>query len=109
MLLKKERMLLYHCMPQPLTMWITIKCGKFHMLFTASDITSITHHVFKLDLEKADRPEIKLPTFDGSLKKQESSRKTSTSASLISAKPLTVWITISSVQSLSHVQLFATP
>jgi len=36
--------------------------------------------MFKLDLEKAEEPEIKLPTSAGSLKKQESSRKTSTSA-----------------------------
>ena len=38
-------------------------------------------------------PEIKLPTSFGSSKKQESSRKTSTSALLIMSKPLTVWIT----------------
>ena len=31
--------------------------------------------MFKLDLEKAEEPEIKLPTFAGSLKKQENSRK----------------------------------
>ena len=37
---------------------------------------------------------IKLPTSDGSLKKQESSRKTSISALLTMPKPLTVWITI---------------
>ena len=49
--------------------------------------------MFKLDLEKAEEPEIKLPTSFGSLKKQESSRKTSTSASLTMPKPLTVWIT----------------
>ena len=49
--------------------------------------------MFKLDLEKAEEPEIKLPTFAGSSKKQESSRKTSTSASLTMPKPLTVWIT----------------
>ena len=36
----------------------------------------------KLDIEKAEEPEIKLPTSVGSLKKQENSRKTSTSASL---------------------------
>ena len=48
--------------------------------------------MFKLDLEKAEEPEIKLPTSTGSLKKQESSRKTSTSALLITQKPLTVWI-----------------
>ena len=38
-------------------------------------------------------PEIKLPTSDGSWKKQESSRKTSISALLTMPKPLTVWIT----------------
>ena len=50
--------------------------------------------MFKLDLEKAEEPEIKLPTFAGSWKKQESSRKTSISASLTMPKPLTMWITI---------------
>ena len=44
-------------------------------------------------LEKAEEPEIKLPTSAGSWKKQESSRKTSISALLILPKPLTVWIT----------------
>ena len=48
--------------------------------------------MFKLDLEKAEEPEIKLPTSAGSLKRQESSRKTSTSALLTTPKPLTVWI-----------------
>ena len=48
--------------------------------------------MFKLDLEKAEDPEIKLPTSVGSLKKQESSRKISTSA-LTTPKSLTVWIT----------------
>ena len=47
----------------------------------------------KAGFKKAEEPEIKLPTFDGSLKKQESFRKTSTSALLTMAKPLTVWIT----------------
>ena len=47
----------------------------------------------ELDLEKAEEPEIKLPKSIGSLKKQESSRKTST-ALLTTSKPLTVWITI---------------
>ena len=50
--------------------------------------------MFKLDLEKAEEPEIKLPTSAGSSKKQESSRKTCISALLIVPKPLTVWITI---------------
>ena len=49
--------------------------------------------MFKLDLEKAEGPEIKLPASVGSLKKQESSRKTSISALLTMPKPLTVWIT----------------
>ena len=44
----------------------------------------------KLDLEKAEEPEIKLPTSSRSLKKQENSRKTSTSASLTMLKPLNV-------------------
>ena len=50
--------------------------------------------LFKLDLEKAKEPEIKLPTCVGSSKKHESSRQTSTSALLTMPKPLTVWITI---------------
>ena len=45
---------------------------------------------FKLDLEKVDKPEIKLLTSVGSLKKQESSRKTPTSALLTVLKPLTM-------------------
>src|SRR5574340_883966 len=49
--------------------------------------------MFKLVLEKAEEPEIKLPTFAGSLKKQESSRKISISALLTMPKSLTVWIT----------------
>ena len=50
--------------------------------------------MFKLDLEKAEKAEIKLPTPIGLSKKQESSRKTFTSALLTMPKPLTVWITI---------------
>ena len=49
--------------------------------------------MFKLDLEKSEEPEIKLPTSTGSSKKQESSRKAFTSALLTMPKPLTVWIT----------------
>ena len=56
----------------------------------------------KLDLGKAEEPEVKLPTSAGSSKKQErkkrkkqeSSRKTPTSALLTMPKPLTMWITI---------------
>ena len=50
--------------------------------------------MFNLVLEKAEEPEIKLPTSDGSWKKQENSRKTSIFALLTMPKPLTVWITI---------------
>ena len=49
--------------------------------------------MFKLVLEKAEEPEIKLPKSAGSWKKQESSRKTPISAFLTIPKPLTVWIT----------------
>ena len=49
--------------------------------------------MFKLVLEKAEEPEIELPVSAGSSKKQESSRKTSTSTLLTIPKPLTVWIT----------------
>jgi len=49
--------------------------------------------MFKLDLQRAEEPEIKLPTSVGSLKNQESSRKISISALLTTPKPLTVWIT----------------
>ena len=50
--------------------------------------------MFKLVLEKAEEPDIKLSTSIRSLKKHKSSRKTSTSALLTIPKPLTVWITI---------------
>ena len=45
--------------------------------------------MFKLDLEEAEEPEIKLPTSVGSSKKQETSRKTSASVLLTTPKPLT--------------------
>ena len=51
---------------------------------------AVNFQMFKLDLEKAEEPEIKLPTSAGSWKKEESSRKTSTSALLTMPKSLTV-------------------
>ena len=54
---------------------------------------NLNFQMFKLDLEKAEEPEIKLPASVGSSKKQVSSRKTSTSALLTMPKPFTVWIT----------------
>ena len=53
----------------------------------------LNFQMFKLVLEKAEEPEIKLPTSTGSSKKQESSRKTSISALLTMPTPLSVWIT----------------
>ena len=65
------------------------KCSKFSKWGFNSTWT-MNFQMFKLDLEKAEEPEIKLPTSTGSLKKQESSRKRSTSALLTMPKPLTV-------------------
>ena len=68
-------------------------CTKF---FKAgfSNTWTVNFQMFKVNLEKAEEPEIKLPTSAGSSKKQESSIKTSISALLTMPKPLTVWITI---------------
>ena len=54
-------------------------------------INSLTLHLKQL--EKEEEPEIILSISVGSDKKQENSKKTSTSASLTTLKPLTVWIT----------------
>ena len=67
-------------------------CSKFSKPGFSSTWT-VNFQMFKLDLEKAEEPEIKLPTSVGSSKKQESSRKTSIYALLTMSKPLTVWIT----------------
>ena len=58
---------------------------------------TVNFHIFKMDLENAREPEIKLPTFAGSLKKKrvpEKKQNTSISALLTMKMPLTVWITI---------------
>ena len=52
--------------------------------------------MFNLVLEKAEEPQIKLPTSSGSSNKQETSRKTSISVLLARPKPLTMWITTNS-------------
>ena len=54
----------------------------------------VNFQMFKLVLEKAEEPEIILPTSVGSWKKEKSSRKISISGLLTIPKPLTVWITI---------------
>ena len=62
---------------------------------------------FKMVLEKAEEPKIKLPTSSGSWKKQESSRKTSISALFNMPKPLTVWITINlNVLTASEITMY---
>ena len=69
------------------------KCSKFSKP-GFSNTRTVNSLMFKLVLEKAEEPEIKLPTSAGSWKKQENFSKTSISALLTMPKPLTVWITI---------------
>ena len=69
------------------------ECSKFSKP-GFSNVWTVNFQMFKLVLEKAEEPEIKLPTPARSWKKQESSRKTSISVLLTMPKPLTVWITI---------------
>ena len=81
----------------------TTQLNSSHMLIKSSskfdkpgfsNTWTVNFQMFKLDLEKAEEPDIKLPTSAGSSKKQESSRKTSISELLTMPKPLTVWITV---------------
>ena len=53
----------------------------------------------KMDCKKKEEAEIKLPTFAGSQRKLQNSKKSSTSVSLTTPKPLTVWIIINTVES----------
>ena len=69
------------------------QCSKF-LKPGFSNTWTETFQMFKLVLEKEEEPEIKLPIFAGSSKKQESCRKTSISALLTMPKPSAVWITI---------------
>ena len=86
----------------PKNVQITIQLHSFHMparfcsksfKLGFSGTWTKNFQMYKLDLEKAEEPEIKLPTSEGLQKKQGSFRKTSTSASLTILKHLTVWIT----------------
>ena len=79
----------------------TAQLHSFHMLVKYcskffkpgfSHMWTSNFQMFKLVSEKAEEPEIKLPTSTGSSKKQESSTETSISALLTMPKPLTVWI-----------------
>ena len=84
------------------------KCSNYHTIALISHASKVMLKILQaklqqylnlelqdiqLGLEKAEEPEIKLPTFFGSWKKQENSRKISTSTSLTTLKPFTVWIT----------------
>ena len=76
-------------------------CSKsFKLVFSSTRIKNFQMH--KLGFEKAEEPEIKLPTFVGSCRKQRNSKNTSISASLTMLKPLTVWITINHAKFLKR-------
>ena len=79
---------IYFCftMPKPMTVWIMTNWKFFKPGFNS--MWTISFQIFKMDLEKAEGPEIKLPTSTGSLKEQESSRKKHLSALFIMPKPL---------------------
>ena len=77
----------------------TTQLHSFHMLARScsksfklgfNSVLTKDFQMYKLDLEKAEEPEIKLPTFIGSWRKQGNSRKKLISASLTRLKPLTV-------------------
>ena len=79
-----------------------VQLYSFHMLASLcsksfklgfSTIWTEKFQMYKLGLEKAEEPEVKVPKFTESWRKQGTSRKTSTSASLTTLKPLMVWIT----------------
>ena len=71
----------------------SLKENSIEIMPTSNHTWTMNFHMFKLVLEKAEEPEIKLPTSVGLSKKQENFRKTSISALLTMPKPLTVWIT----------------
>ena len=89
--------------PVPKNVQTVMRLPVFHMLARLcsksfklgfNSMSPKNFQMYKLDLEMTKEPETKLPTSIGSLKKQESSRKTFISALLTTPKPLTGWITI---------------
>ena len=87
------------------TIALSSHTSKVSSKFSKPDFNStqiINFQMFKLVLEKAEEPEIKLPTSFGSSKKQEISRKTSTFALLTTPKPLTMWVKTNSGKSLTR-------
>ena len=86
----------------PKNVQTTVQLHLFHMLARSrsksfklgfSSTGTKNFQMYKLDFEKAEESEIKLPTLTGSWREQGTSRKTATSTSLTMLKPLTVWIT----------------
>ena len=84
------------------------ECSNYHTIALTSPASKVMLKILQARLQqyvnhelpdvqagfqKAEEPEIKLPKSTGSLKKQENSKKTSTSVSLTRRKPQTVWIT----------------
>ena len=91
-----------HRKTMPMNVQTTSQLHSSHMLskwcskFSKPGFNSmwtVNFQMFKLFLEKAEKPEIKLPTSNWSEKKLESSKKIPTSALLTTSKPLTEWIT----------------
>jgi len=80
------------------------ECSNYHIIALISHASKVMLKISQARLQQdlncelpdvqAEEPEVKLPTSAGTLKKQESSRKTSISALLTMPKPLTMWITI---------------
>ena len=79
------------------TIVLILHASKVMLKILQARLQQYVNHKFpdvQAGFKKAEEPEIKLPTSAGSWKKQESSRKTSISASFTMPKPLTVWITV---------------
>ena len=92
---------------------MTAQMHSFHMLVRLrsksfkpgfSSMWTENFQMFKVGLENSEEPEIKLPTFARSWRKQRNSRKTSTSASMTTLKPLAVWITTNSGKFLKTLE-----
>ena len=102
----------YQRRAMPKNVQTTTQLNSFHMLAIARSCSKSSKlglnrtwtksfQMYELDLEKAEEPEIKLPSV-GSYKKQDNSRKTAISASLTTLKPLTMWITINCAKFLKR-------
>ena len=74
--------------------FVFLSSSSLEVGFAGKITLSKNFQIFKLVLERAEEPEIKLPTSAGSWEKEDISRKTSISALLTMPKLLTVWITI---------------